>query len=137
MKIINTFPPNIDLICTFLDVPTDATFAYGNIIYNPSGKELSQDIIQHEQIHERQQAESPDVWWAKYLSDRDFRLKEETQAYGMQYAFAQQHVKSRKLLEWAKESMALALSGAAYGKLCTYGEAESRIRNYATTQLDS
>lgn len=131
MKIVKSFPPNIETIRAILEPTPDAVYAYGDTIYNPSGKELSPDIILHENIHSKQQGINPEGWWAQYLADCNFRFKEELEAYGHQYAFAQEHVRNKKLLEWAKESMALALSSEAYGRLCTYGEAESKIRNYA------
>ena len=131
--IINDYPPNIDLIrISDLNPPDDAIYPYGKDIYSPVKKEkdISPDILYHEQIHQEQQGDNPDIWWTQYLTDREFRLEMEIHAYGSQYQFAKTHVKDRKLLRWALENMASALSSEAYGKLLTYGEAESKIRNY-------
>lgn len=131
MKKIQAYPPNIDVIRTVLHPETGAIFCYGDTLYNPDNRKLSLDVEAHEMVHSEQQGDNPDAWWAKYLSDREFRLDQELQAYGRQWLFAKEHVKDKKLLEWAKESMALALSGESYGSLIAYGEAESKIRNYA------
>lgn len=130
MKIVNEWPPNIDLIKAVLKPSKETVFCYGDTIYNPSGKTLSPDIEEHEAIHSRQQRDNKDGWYTKYLTDKAFRLEQELQAYGEQYKFAKKHVKDKRLLKWAKESMALALSGEEYGNLCDFGQAESWIRNW-------
>ena len=136
MKILNQNPPNIDLILAAgLKPSKDTVFCYGDTIYNPSGKKLSPDIEHHESIHARQQKDiGIDEWWRRYLSDKDFRLSQEIEAYGEQYKFAQKYVKDTKLLRWALENMAYALSGEEYGNLISYGEAESKIRNYGKSR---
>ncbi len=148
MKEIRGLPPNIEFIRTALpSVPPDALFCYGGIIYNPGGREITPDLELHESIHSRQQGSNPDAWYSNYLTDPVFRLSQEIEAYGEQYAFAKQHIEKvaeqahaegkvlaagkTKLLEWALDSMATALSGEAYGSLLTYGEAKSKIRNYS------
>src|SRR4051794_40352326 len=92
MQIKNNFPPNIELIRAVLPVPPDATFCYGDTIYNPSGKELPQDIQLHESIHSKQQGDDPETWWNRYLIDIDFRRDQEIEAYGEQFAFAKHHI---------------------------------------------
>lgn len=89
----------------------------------------------------------PEEWWHHYLIDPEFRLDQELEAYGHQYAFAQEHIRAQEaqanregktlaagmtnLLEHALDSMATALSGPEYGSVIGYAQARSRIRNFA------
>lgn len=130
MKIVEEYPPNYELISLTLGAQPKACFCYGDTIYNPSKRNVPLDQEAHEMVHSEQQGSDIDGWWARYLTDKDFRFSQELEAYGRQWIFAKEHVQDKKLLRWAKESMALALSGESYGSLCTYGEAESKIRNY-------
>lgn len=147
MEIKNEYPPNYELIKLALNPPPHTVFCYGETIYNPSGREIPPDLEHHEAVHSRQQAGYPDAWWAKYLTDADFRLSQELEAYGEQYLFAKELIEAQaeeaakqgkvlsagktRLLKWALEGMASALSSETYGTLITYGEAESKIRNYS------
>lgn len=132
LDIQTQFPPNIDLIRTVLPASKEHVFCYGNTVYNPSGKELSGDIIFHESVHAKQQeAMGIDSWWYSYLTDPAFRLSQEVEAYGEQYKFLCTHVKDRNFQASQKHSMALALASEAYGDLISYGEAESKIRNFS------
>lgn len=149
MRIVEEFPPNYELICTVLGIPPrETTFAYGDIIYNPSGRELEPDIIFHEHVHRGQQGDDPDAWWLEYLTNPQFRYEQELDAYGRQYAFAKDAIETMdanlkaegkrpgvsktKMLEYALDSMARALSGQSYGFTLSYGEAVSKIRKYAS-----
>jgi len=133
MKIIKEYPPNMgDIRRTFIAVDNHKPiFAYGNIIYNPHDVKITPDLEAHEQVHCDQQGDYPDVWWFRYLSDRDFRFEQELEAYGTQYAFVKKHINNSKLLDWGLDKMAEALSGELYGNLIGYGEARSKIRNFA------
>lgn len=135
MKISNHPPPNYELILTTFPIAvlkkSKPIFAYGNIIYNPFNVNITKDVEIHEEVHEKQQGGNPDSWWAKYLMDKEFRLSQEIEAYGTQLAFIQKLIDSPSLANWKKEKMAEALSGELYGNLLSYGEAESKIRNYA------
>lgn len=142
------YPPNIDSIQAILRPSSTAIFTFGGTIYNPSGRELLPDIIHHEEVHQKQQGNNSDSWWLRYLGDPQFRLAQEIEAYGKQYAFACKHINAEadraisegktlaisptKLKKWALGSMAAALSGETYGNMCSYGEAESKIRNIAS-----
>lgn len=131
MKIVDAFPPNFELIKTALPHADEThTYCYGDTIYVPDGHKLTSDIIFHESFHTTQQGSDPNGWWARFLSDKQFRLDQEAQAYGAQYQWIRQHTQGAKFQKWALESMAMALSGDAYGNLIEYGKAESLIRNY-------
>src|SRR5262249_17898730 len=90
MKVIKDFPPNYDSIKVALpNCPVQAIFSYGDIIYNPSGRDIPTDQIKHEEIHaEEQKKIGMDSWWALYLQDPEFRLTEEIKAYGEQFKLA-------------------------------------------------
>lgn len=130
MKVIHDYPPNIDLIRAALKPNKEAIYCYGETIYNPSKRTITPDVERHEQVHSERQGDRPDLWYAKYLTDSDFRLQEEIIAYGEQYLFAKEHIKDKKLLSWLREKLAQSLSGEEYGSLLSFGEAEAKIRLY-------
>lgn len=149
MKIAIGFPPNIQTIRAVLPIPPHSLFTYGDTIYNPSGRTIPDDQVHHEEVHQRQQGSDPEAWWSKYLMDPKFRLSQEVEAYGNQYAFALKYISRAaadvgkegkrlaagkgKLVAYAKESMSRALSSEAYGSMVSFSEAESLIRRFAKT----
>lgn len=146
LPIREELPPNYELIRMVLSPKPGAIFSYGGIIYNPHKRDIAPDLHIHEAVHARQQGDNPDAWWARYLQDPEFRLEQELEAYGEQYAFAKEHIEAQaqkaaeegkvlaagktQLLRYALESMAFALSGEEYGNLISYSEAASKIRNW-------
>lgn len=132
MKIKNERPPNYQEIVNALgDVSkSNPVFCYGDTIYNPFKREITPDVEHHELIHSIQQSQftSPDMWYMRYLSDPQFRLDQEIEAYGNQYVFGCRYVKNNKLRKAFLGELAGELSGEAYGNLLSYGEAESKIR---------
>lgn len=100
MKVLHSAPPNIDQIKQFLSPPTNAIFAYGDTIYNPSGLTIDPDLEYHESVHQKQQQSFRNAgeWWDKYLTDKDFRKSQEVEAYGGQY----QWIKSRVPEKWLR-----------------------------------
>ncbi len=132
MKISNHFPPNYaEFLKHFPSLPSQKPiFCYGETIYNPYERTITPDLEVHEKVHSERQGNFVEVWYEKYFRDPGFRLEEEVMAYGTQYAFIKQHMRG-ELLNWGLENMAAALSGELYGNLCTFGEAKSKIRNFA------
>lgn len=135
MKIRQELPPNYQDIVNALGTPPEhAIFCYGGTIYNPSGKEVTKDFEIHEETHSKQQGDAPDLWWEKYLSNPDFRLAQEIEAYGEQYIFACKLIDEiqggSKMKKWMLGSMAKALSGVEYGGIIDYSKAETAIRKY-------
>lgn len=135
MQIVEEFPPNYEaILLVFPQVKTTEhkpVFVYGNFIYNPWKRKVPADIIFHESIHRRQQAGNPDAWWMQYLQDEDFRLRQEVEAYGEQFAFVRKHISNNRVRKDMLFSMATALSGEIYGKLLSFSEAETIITRYA------
>jgi len=61
-------------------------FTYGDTIYCKSP--ISDDLKVHEATHIRQQREiGEDIWWERYLKDKDFRLSQEVEAYKNQMEY--------------------------------------------------
>lgn len=138
MKILEQFPPNYEEIRKSLgDVEKSRPiFAFGETLYNPFKIAITPDIEAHEEAHMKRQGRMPEIWWQKYLFDKEFRLEEEVIGYGTQYAFLKRmpHMNS-KLLEWFREKMGQALSGPLYKLDISYGEAMSKIRNHAKNNI--
>ena len=132
MKIVERFPPIIDKIVAALgDYPeAKPIYCYGDTIYNPYKRIITPDIEIHEQVHSRQQGDYPDVWIEQYLTDPEFRLQAEIEAYGTQYLYAKEHGVRGNMLQWLKEKLATELSGETYGNLVSYHKAESLIRHF-------
>jgi hypothetical protein len=92
--IIVARPPNFDQIhAAFPDADKPGViFAYGEHIYNPSGKQIPEPLIAHENVHLRRQAPGGEVqWWDRYLSDPEFRYIEELHAHAAEYRAQAQH----------------------------------------------
>lgn len=110
----------------------DLVFTYFPHVYVPSGRELPPDLQIHEGIHLRQQEEmGVENWWHKYLSDIDFRLSQELEAYGAQLHFWRPF--GNRAYKHHKARLAHDLSSDAYGNIINHREAESKIRNVEKT----
>lgn len=126
----NEYPPNYEEIKRVMNPPKNALFPYGDILYNPGGKKIPEDIIFHEEIHGKQQREytDPSFWWQKWLYNNDFRLEQERQAYGKQYKF----IKDNYPVKAHKEALdELATNFSTLYKLnINKHQAETLIRKY-------
>ena len=71
-------------------------FTWDDCIFAPCKKMPPDYIIQHEEQHSEQQAGDPEVWWARYLRDAEFRAGQEAEAYGAQYRFFCTRTKDRE-----------------------------------------
>lgn len=129
-KIVLKFPPNYAEIKDYLNPPSNSIYAYDKVIYNPSERHIFEDEEIHEQVHFKQQGKFSfsKTWWNKYLTDKDFRLHQELEAYATQYQFLKNVTLAKDLKEALRE-MAHALAND-YGLDITYAEAESRIKKY-------
>lgn len=129
LKISTDYPPNYMDIVSILGEDKNAVYCYGDTIYNPNNRTITADVEIHEEVHSKQQGDTPEIWYYKYLHEPQFRLGQEIEAYGVQYAFAKQFAQG-SLLEWLKDKMAMALSSETYGNIISYRDAEQAIRNY-------
>lgn len=129
MKVVVGYPPNIDLIeKTFPDVRSfPAVACYGDTIYDFQGVGVPDHLEFHEARHSKRQAEvGVDEWWRRFLTDVDFRIEEEVDAYGAQVAFIRKH-RSRDKGAHALMTYSKALAGPIYGNCISNDEARSRI----------
>ncbi len=129
MEIRQEFPPNIREIRKTFDISDlPVVFTYGNILYNPTGEPVSDDLMIHEQVHEKQQAIiGVNDWWVRYLEDKTFRLTQEVEAYQAQLKSVQgTRDYKRQFLQYISKSLASKL----YGNILTWQEAKELIKNY-------
>lgn len=89
VNILDTKPPVFEQCEAQFGINWDnTTFAYYPDIHTKSPLFLTDDVIQHEYIHlQRQKVIGTEIWWEKYLADKEFRLEEELLAYRRQYNF--------------------------------------------------
>ena len=100
------------------DITPETIFAYDDTIYCDYG--LPNHLIIHEITHHEQQKRyGLEKWVELYLTDVEFRLKMEVEAYRHQIStISDRNNKLRLRLECAKD-----LSSSLYGNICTYEEA--------------
>lgn len=134
LSISSQKPPNWEnIIKIFPNLGSDPKFlpifCYGNVVYNVRGDKLREDLIVHEKVHALQQKDGIEGWWYKFLNDLDFRLDQELDAYGAQYAFLKGIIPNKKhskvLYDLAHDLVNW------YGLSITQSQAESKIRNRA------
>lgn len=131
MNIKQGFPPNIEKIrAVFPDIAWRAVFTYGDTLYIQDNKE--EDIVPHLHIHEEthvmQQGNNPEDWWDRYLTDVEFRLQQEIEAYGRQYAYVKSHTRGDTTHKQVLFMLAGDLSSPMYGNLLDHNKAEASIR---------
>jgi hypothetical protein len=129
MKIITGYPPNIENIKMVFPVTEHTIYAYGDIIYSPQGDQIRPDLIYHENVHREQQAGNPEAWWGRYLTDVDFRLSQEIEAYAKQVEFVRKHTTS-KIAKDCLEDCARQLASPLYSLGLDYYQIETMIRKY-------
>jgi|ERR1700722_9399638 len=82
-------PPNFErIVAAFPDaVNPGVMFAYGGHIYSPSGGTIPAALMAHENVHLDNQREhaNPDHWWDLYITDSEFRYREELAAHVAEY----------------------------------------------------
>lgn len=137
MKIVNYEPPQwIYEECREkfgADFYRGTIFTYGSNIHVAGGA-ISDDLLVHESTHIRQQAifpGGPDAWWKRYLSDSEFRISQELEAYKAQFEFVCKayRIKGRQGRFNAAKPFAELLSSPLYGKGIGIYEALRLITN--------
>lgn len=108
-----------------VDIDKNVVFTYGDTIH--ARCYISDDLYVHEETHSKQQEEiGKDMWWRMYLSNPDFRLRQEAEAYRNQYRFFKTNDRERNAKFLYK--IATDLSGRTYGNICTFAEAKKLIQ---------
>jgi hypothetical protein len=130
MKIINEKPLIYDRLHKAFGVEWDKglIIAYGgNIHFNGSFLPLAK--IAHEEVHFTQQMMmNQDEWWEKYITDKEFRLRMEVEAYRAEVKWINKTIKDRNLKFQMINDIAITLSSSVYGCIITRSEALKLIK---------
>lgn len=131
MQIIHARPPNFeDILRVFPKAAGyNVIFCYGDKIYSPSSKPISESLIKHESVHSERQGRKEDTiieWWDRYLKDVEFRYHEELLAHRAEYQHmikGNRHAR-RIALNLVSHKLALPL----YGCMVTIKQAKVDIQ---------
>ena len=127
-------PPIYEAVCNAFKLNlSDKIFTYGDTIYNPSGQELPDHIIEHEKVHMKQQNyndKDAALWWGRFLRELAFRIDQEARAYAKQYLFICKSVKDRNQRAKIIVDLASVLSGPLYQNSIGQFEAVKEIKKY-------
>lgn len=129
--VFKKYPPNYKAIVAAIPAVKknpNIVFAYDGALYNPAGNYLDPAFIAHELVHIERQGDKTDEWWAEYMADPMFRLKEELAAYRKQWQYAVEFY-DRKSRRMTLAHCAKDLSGPMYGNLITKDRAIELIKN--------
>lgn len=132
MKIkYNEYPPNYDEILTHFPNAknNNVVFTYGNILFSPTSTNIPKDLLVHEETHSKQQKNHKGGivgWWKQYINNKEFRVKQEVEAYQNQYNYIKNHygrsIRRRLLRKISKD-----LSGKLYNNCMSFEEAKRKI----------
>lgn len=130
MKIVQGVPPNYPaIVAVFPHARRKGTiFTWGDTVYVNGVPELSPQLKAHEAVHSHQQRQcgGAAAWWARYLVDDQFRLKQEIIAHRAEYRTAK-HWVGRKVAPQALELIAARLASPLYGSLISLREAKRAL----------
>lgn len=144
-RIVQAEPPLMDKIDAAFNVrgKHGVIYSWGEIVYNPSGTDISPALRVHESVHGARQVAYVDpsdgergisAWWQRYIADPKFRLDEEIPAHCGEYRWhlAQPNAMKpfagwRARHQFHKHHIALRLASPLYGSLITLGEAKRLI----------
>jgi len=131
MRIVNSYPPNIDAIDAKFNIKgKPIIFTYGDIIYNPLGVAISSALQAHESVHSvRQTTDLKSIlkWWDQYLVDDEFRLNEELLAHKAEYVRFCSENKDRNRQSMYLNTIATRLASPMYGSMLTSTKARKII----------
>lgn len=130
MEIVNEYPPVYDRAAEAFPLSGREIFAYGDKIFNPDGLDVPIWLVEHEKVHQVQQAEigGPEAWWDKYLVDEQFRFDQEKAAHQKEYRVYCQHNRDRNQRFRYRMIVARKLAAPLYGSLLTTQEAMGVIK---------
>lgn len=128
MRVSSEFPPNIEDVRAAFDLSGREMFAWGNTIFNPSRAAIPAWLLKHEEVHERQQGDDVEGWWARYLVDADFRFEQELEAHQVEYKCFCLCNKDRNARVSYLYQISLRLCSPMYGKLSSLQAAMKLIK---------
>ena len=121
MRVLYLFPPNFKQINAKFNVRgKPVIFCYGDTIYNPARIKVPDPLMAHEEVHSRQQADDPALWWTRYIDDAGFRLRQEVKAHQVEFAACGGS-------DRALEAIARRLASPLYGNMISFAEATDLI----------
>lgn len=133
MKIIKGYPPNYAAILKVFPQAASpgVIFCYGESLFNPSGRPISDPLLRHEETHAyRQQVEGIDAWWDRYLRDPQWRFVEEEIAHIVEWKTVLAGESNRANRRAMLPIIAKRLSGPLYGNLITFAEAKRLLKKH-------
>ena len=132
MEIVVALPPVFESILRVFPGAAGhgVLFAFGSVIYNPSGIVIPPELIAHEEVHGARQLAMEggvDEWWAQYILSPVFRCDEELYAHRAEYAKVCEVVKDRNRRAKHLHHIASRLAGPLYGGVIPFVEARALI----------
>ena len=103
-------------------------FMVGDTLYNPFKGHIDETLIAHETVHGMQQGDDILGWWHKYLEDKDFRFKQELEAYRVQYRVGKEIISDRNEVARLLFRISADLSSPMYGSMVGRIEALKLIK---------
>lgn len=135
MNIFDEYPPKElydRIVVKWPEVAKEinVVFAYGDGVYNPSGRHMESYMVVHEQTHLDQQLllSSPSLWWDMYIADSNFRLIQELQAYRAEYKEFCRVYKDKNQRNDFLNFQSLTLSSPFYGNMISRDDARKKIK---------
>lgn len=107
-------------------------FAWGTIIYNPHGADVTPELLAHEVVHGERQGRTEELihaWWRSYFDDTQFRFNEEVLAHRAEYKRRKERCKDRNALTRYLVGISMRLSSPLYGSLVSQPQAMKLILN--------
>lgn len=93
-------------------------------IYWIGGDRLPLRKVVHENVHIRQQARyGVEKWWDDFISNKEFRLSQEVEAYQEEVKYIRSNVPNKQTRFKLIDEIAKDLSGKLYGRMISYNDA--------------
>lgn len=111
-------------------VTDDNIFVFKDTIYHDNPEEIPYDVVLHEMRHMKQQKEIGAITWVElYLSNADFRLKMEIDAYRHQLREVKKLTNNdREEINNIRNEIIQNLTCGMYGKKLTFQEAITKLK---------
>ena len=99
---------------------------YGDCVYCKYPIPPSKEV--HEFVHVDQQlAYGVQKWWNRYITDPEFRLSQELEAYSTEVAWIKKNVKDRNEKFRMIRQICFDLSSPIYGRIISYKECHEKF----------
>lgn len=138
MKIVIGPPPVLDdILAHGMHPHQNVVYTYADTLYNPSGTDIPDHVMHHEETHAEQQGHTEkgaEKWWSRYLVDAYFRIDQEAEAYARQYDFVCQTVLDRNQRNKVLIRLSQSLASPVYGHILTPSASFSMIKSKSKTK---